>query len=123
MSVRPKQSVTARLQAPEDEASELAQLRQLVDDLRQAVRARRGDRPAPRPLPVRHRCLPHALHGAQAANESLFPEAPSAPACAAVSMARFPGPPSAYNALTFTEEARRRSTYWLASWLAQNSHL
>src|SRR5215471_20787823 len=40
MSVRAKQSVTARLQAPEDEASELAQLRKLVDDLRQAVRAR-----------------------------------------------------------------------------------
>jgi len=40
MSVRPKQSATARLQAPEDEVSELAQLRQLVEDLRQAVRAR-----------------------------------------------------------------------------------
>ena len=40
MSVRPKQSATAQLQAPEDEVSELAQLRQLVDDLRQAVRAR-----------------------------------------------------------------------------------
>ena len=40
MSIRSKQSATARLQSPEDEVSELAQLRQLVDDLRQAVRAR-----------------------------------------------------------------------------------
>jgi two-component system, OmpR family, sensor kinase len=35
-----KQSVTAPLGAPEDQVSELFQLRQLVDDLRQAVRAR-----------------------------------------------------------------------------------
>ena len=27
------------------------------------------------------------------------------------------------NALTFIEGARRRSIYWLASWLAQNAHL
>jgi hypothetical protein len=27
------------------------------------------------------------------------------------------------NALTLTEETRRRSIYWLASWLAQNAHL
>ena len=40
MSIRSKQSATARLQSPEDEVSELTQLRQLVDDLRQAVRAR-----------------------------------------------------------------------------------
>jgi hypothetical protein len=37
--------------------------------------------------------------------------------------AGLPRPPSTRNALTFTEEARRRSIYWLASWLAQNSHL
>jgi two-component system OmpR family sensor kinase len=40
MSVKSKQSETSQLEAPEDEVSELAQLRQLVDDLRQAVRAR-----------------------------------------------------------------------------------
>src|SRR5215471_2165603 len=40
MSVKWKQSGTAQLEAPEDEVAELAQLRQLVDDLRQAVRAR-----------------------------------------------------------------------------------
>ena len=40
MSVKSKQSGTAQLEAPEDEVSELAQLRQLVEDLRQAVRAR-----------------------------------------------------------------------------------
>jgi DNA invertase Pin-like site-specific DNA recombinase len=37
--------------------------------------------------------------------------------------AGFAVPPSTCNALTFTEEARRRSIYWLASWLAQKSHL
>src|SRR5438874_9506306 len=40
MSIRSNQSATARLQSPEGEVSELTQLRQLVDDLRQAVRAR-----------------------------------------------------------------------------------
>lgn len=40
MSVELKQAGSAQLEAPEDEVSELAQLRQLVDDLRQAVRAR-----------------------------------------------------------------------------------
>jgi len=33
------------------------------------------------------------------------------------------GPPSTCNALMFAEEARRRSIYWPASWLAQNAHL
>ena len=40
MPITSKQSATARLESPEDEVSELTQLRQLVDDLRQAVRAR-----------------------------------------------------------------------------------
>jgi signal transduction histidine kinase len=40
MSLRSKQSETAPLQAPEDEVSELAKLRQLVETLRQSVRAR-----------------------------------------------------------------------------------
>jgi len=40
MSVKSKQSGTAPLEAPEGEVFELAQLRQLVDDLRLAVRAR-----------------------------------------------------------------------------------
>lgn len=35
----------------------------------------------------------------------------------------FRGPPSTCNALMFTEAARRRFIYWLASSLAQNSHL
>ena len=42
---------------------------------------------------------------------------------AIVSMTRVYRPPSTCDALTFAEEARRRSIYWLASWLAQNSHL
>ena len=40
MPITSQQSATARRQSPEDEVSELTQLRQLVDDLRQAVRAR-----------------------------------------------------------------------------------
>jgi signal transduction histidine kinase len=40
MSPRSKQSETAQLQAPEDEVSELAKLRQLIETLRQSVRAR-----------------------------------------------------------------------------------
>ena len=40
MSVRSKPSGTTQLQAPEDEVSELADLRQLVETLRRSVRAR-----------------------------------------------------------------------------------
>ena len=40
MSPQSKQSETAPLQAPEDEVSDLAKLRHLLETLRQSVRAR-----------------------------------------------------------------------------------
>ena len=79
----------------------------------------------PNSKPMGFESIPAACskNDAQAANGSFFQKLLLHRLAWRSAWRGFPGPPSTCNALTFTGEARRRSIYWLASWLAQNSHL
>jgi hypothetical protein len=84
---------------------------------------RRGDR---LPCPLLRFAVDNCrmlYNAAQTANGSCFQKVLPYQHARQSAWRGFPGPPSTCNALTFTEEARRRSIYWLASWLAQNLHL